>query len=107
MSTVKDADKIDLITYSEPEKKLILVMVEPRRWCSDNQMYEELSEKLKNYLTFIEDGELEERYPGLEIDQIKIELLSSDKLTDHAAEVVSSIKKRLKHKGYEFEFRVI
>ncbi len=107
MSIVKDVDKIDLITYSEQEKKVTLVMVEPRKWCSDSKMYEELNQKINNYLTFIEDGQLEEQYCDKEINLIKIEVLSEHNLTDHGNMVISAMEDYLHNNGYQFEFRIV
>lgn len=106
MSTIKDVDKIDLITYSESQKQLILVMVEPRKWCSDENMYEELNEKFNNYLSYIEDGQMKQAYQNIEIDSVKFELLYSFGLSEHAKIIVNTLEEYLLDNNYFFEQRL-
>jgi hypothetical protein len=106
MSTVKDVEKIDLITYNESLKQVVLVIIESRKWCNDESMYEELNEKFNNYLSFVEDGQLSEAYKNIEIESVKFELLYSFELNDHAKTIVDKINEYLLANNYLFEHRI-
>lgn len=107
MSTIKDVDKIDLVTYNESLKQLVLVMVEPRKWCSDENMYEELNEKFNNYLSYVEDGQMNKTYKDVIIDSVKFELLYSFELSKHAKIIVETLEEYLLDNNYFFEQRLL
>jgi len=107
MSIIKDTDKIDLITYNKPLKQLVLVMVEPREWCSDKNMYKELNKKINNYLSYVEDGQMMEDYGNLDIDSVKLELLHSYEFNEHARKIIEALQEYLLSNNYSFDHRLL
>lgn len=105
MAGVKDTAVIDYISTDNDQLKL--VMVEDREWDSLENMYIELQEKLTNYLTFIESGQLDEKYPELSNAKKVIRLDSVYPESEYARLVINKIRELLSSKGIGFEFGVL
>lgn len=105
MAGIKDTAVIDYISTDNDQIKL--VMVEDREWDSIENMYVELQEKLTNYLTFIDSGQLDEKYPELSNAKRTIRLDSFYPETEYARLVINKIQELLSSKGIGFEFGVL
>ena len=82
MFPLDDPNKIDLVTYSQKTNELVIVMTETRPWGSDGTLVLSLQAKLKNYVAFVESGELARRYPGHEAAGVCVRLSTKHPLGD-------------------------
>ena len=71
---VENAKVIDLITLDPATDKVVLVMVERRKWGASAQQFAQIEEKINRYLGYVLDGFLAEHYPQYEGRRVTIRL---------------------------------
>jgi hypothetical protein len=74
MSGVEDPATIDLVTHDPRRDQVVLVMTEMRDWGTTGGLLLDLQEKIRNYLHFVESGQLDSKYPGFAGRSVRIRL---------------------------------
>jgi hypothetical protein len=71
---VENAKIVDLITLDPATDKVVLVMIERRKWGASPQQFGQIEEKINRYLGYVLDGFLAEHYPQYEGRRVTIRL---------------------------------
>ena len=101
MTGISDTEVVDLVTRKGDVVKLI--MIEDRKWDSDENMYYELQDKLSNYITYIENGQLYDDYPDVKKCNRVIQLDTIYEPSETAMDIIDSIRQVLGDRDIGFE----
>ena len=103
---VEHAGVIDVIAHDARTGEVTLRMVEPRAWDGSERRLFELQEKINAYLSFALDGEMNEAFPELARERVRLELAcvaEPDPVTVHFLGV---IRDQIAFQGITLEVRV-
>jgi hypothetical protein len=92
LSPMQIHDQIDVVSLSPDEQSIILSLCETRKWDSQGKHLLDLQTKLKNYLHFIENGQLVQKYPDAMGKPVIIRLYSQFKPTPQVTEFIELVK---------------
>lgn len=96
-----------MISYDEKNNTVKLFMNEGRDWESDRVMYLQLQEKLGTYLTFIENGMMESRFPEYVGSNIEVHLDCVDEPKGQAISILDKVEDLLLERSIKFFCNVI
>ena len=102
MSTVRDTKKIDLVTLDKANSMVKLIMIEDREWGSDGGMYEQLQDKLSNYIFYIQEGQLKDDYPEYASASPAIQIDYVYPLDEYSASLINRMREILEDKNISF-----
>jgi hypothetical protein len=94
--SIEQKDKIDLINWNEKDKELVLTITDHLTWDGDQKNHIWLlQEKINQYLNYIENGDLDERFIQLSDNKITIRVVGLHKPFGLAVEFYNSAASKL------------
>lgn len=72
MAGVGDPTRIDIVTHDPDTDAVVLIMTEMREWGSGGRLLPDLQAKFNTYLSFVESGQLAEKYPSWREKPVRI-----------------------------------
>ncbi|SDI05163.1 hypothetical protein SAMN04488136_15011 [Vibrio xiamenensis] len=97
--SIEQKNKVDMIT--QLNDKVVLVISDDLEWDEKNQKLLLLQDKLNAYLSFIESGQLSDKYPNLDNNRIQIRLISKYAPNAEAEKFLSIASQSVKQAGFE------
>lgn len=103
---VVNAGVLDLVTHDPASDRVILVMIETRKWDGGESQLFQVQEKINSYLSFALDGEMVETYPQFAGKRVGLQLDCPEYPTEPVVEFLEKIHRELEVEGIEFTLRV-
>lgn len=98
-------DNLQVIDFiSEKDGRIVLTISDHLEWDDKYEHIYLLQEKINAYLTAIETGQIEKKYPSSKGRQIAISVALKYKPNDTGMSFLSRINDFLLNAGYEFEY---
>ncbi|EGU30886.1 hypothetical protein VIBRN418_16406 [Vibrio sp. N418] len=98
--TIEQLDKVDFIAHDD--EKVTLVISDHLEWDDGNEKLLMLQDKLNLYLSFIESGEIYERYPIANGKLFEIRVVSKYQPNHEAEQFISLVSKVVSDAGFSF-----
>lgn len=105
--SVQQLDKIDLIGINKETGNVELAIIDDLDWSDIELHLSTLQDKVNAYFNFIEDGGINEAYPGLENYRSIIKVMAQHKLPKEGSRFINQLRILLLDAGYGFEFELI
>lgn len=103
--TIEQKGIIDLISEPTGKDFFSLIISDHLSWLIEHKRHQVLvQEKVNEYLSFIEGGELFKVKPELLNKRITIKLIGSEEITDEAICFLDKIRDALANEGYLFSY---
>ena len=74
LSPMQKHNEVDVVSLSPNGKDVVLSLVETRPWDGDGKNLLDMQEKLKNYLNYVESGQLYKQYPEAKGRKVRFRL---------------------------------
>lgn len=94
MAGIQESETIDLVAQAA-DGRVLIVMIETRKWGSDPLQPNQLKAKINTYAQFALDGGLLDGYPQTAGQPITIRLDCSDDPSNEIAEIISAASAKL------------
>jgi hypothetical protein len=104
---VENAKIVDLITLDPNTDKVVLVMIERRKWGASPQQFGQIEEKINRYLGYVLDGFLAEHYPQYEGRRVTIRLDCAEAPHGDAVTFVRAATHAIGEHGLELVVNVV
>jgi len=106
--TIEDVTVIDEITVSPDGRTYELLMTEERRFGPGEEQYQQLAAKIDNYVTFLQQGQLQEQYPESAGAAVRVCLVCRDEPEQaRLVELMNAAARLFARHGVEFYLDVI
>ena len=99
---VENAKVIDLIGVDPASDKVVLTMIERRRWGASDQQFQQIEEKINRYMGYVLDGFLAEHYPQYEGKRVQLRLECAEEPHGEATLFVHAAARAASDHGLEF-----
>lgn len=104
---VKNPQIIDLISFDQKQKEVVLVMVEERDWLTDSKQLHQLEEKINRYLGYVLDGFLGQQYPQYKGLPLRLQIECKQKPDPQTTHFLDKLKAYLKSEKISFRLKVL
>lgn len=101
--SVEQTHIIDMIGIDKRTNEVILTISDHLGWNNDDHLFL-LQEKINTYLSFIESGEIIERYPDAEYKKVVISIKAKYEPDNDALLFLAEVKKIIENAGFGFLF---
>jgi hypothetical protein len=81
---------IDLVTYDPKTEEIAVIMHEYRPWSVDPAHMDELTQKINNYVHFVESGELVAKFPQAAGKSVRLQLDCSQPPLEEIADLIKT-----------------
>jgi hypothetical protein len=102
--TIEQLDEIDIITNDEALEVLTLVISDHVEWDEKNEKLFLLQEKLNKYLSFLESGEVYEKYPKIKHGNFLISLVCKYRPAGEGVKFLSLAQTAIEGAGFKFNW---
>jgi hypothetical protein len=106
-SGVRNPNAVDLVTHDPKTGEYIVIMIEDRPWSDSPEQLDQLLAKINNYVHFIEDGGLSQRFPQAEGKPVRIQLDCNNTPTGESAKLIAQAQQLLLQRGITFATNII
>ncbi len=96
--SIEQKDKVDMIT--QLNDTVVLVITDDLQWDEKNQKLLLLQDKLNSYLTFVDSGQLAQKYPAFANRSVQIRIISKYPPNDDAKKFLGIASQKVKQAGY-------
>ncbi len=97
---------VDIIGVENATGDVVLTISDHADWNDSRQHQQMLQDKLNTYLSFIESGELYEKYPSAKGHRPRIDVVSKYKPDAEGYKFLSKAKSIVENAGYGFRFEL-
>lgn len=103
--SVEDKNVVDFVSIAPSNNKVMLSISDHLEWDEENEHIIILQDKINAYISFIESGDVYEKYPQSEGKSFAIELVLKYKPNEEGYNFLNHVKEILEEAGYGFEFK--
>ncbi|ADL53277.1 DUF6572 domain-containing protein [Clostridium cellulovorans] len=105
--SLKNINTVDFISTDNEEKNVTLTITDELDWEDEINHLRLIQDKVNNYLSFIESGELYQTYPTSKGKKIEIEIYCKYELTINCEKLFKKLKRFLDDNGYGFNYKML
>jgi hypothetical protein len=106
MSSILDKNKLDIVIPKDDNNFTVLIIADHLDWKETKKHLQLLQDKINLYLSYIESGEIYEKYPESKNLEKKIRVVGQYPLNEEAYKFYDISKKIIRKAGFYLEFNL-
>ena len=105
--TIENPDVVDIASNDWGTEQFILVISDHLEWDDKNEKLLLLQEKINNYISFLESGDVYKMYPDIRHGNFTIELVSKYRPNGESEKFLKMITEIIEGAGFSFKWSAL
>lgn len=103
--SVKDIKQLDIVGFNQLKKQFDLIIADDLDWKNEEHLIL-LQDKINTYLSYIESGEINEKYPNSQEYKKNIKIVAKYEPDAKSKDFLDKVKDIVITAGFGFEYQV-
>ncbi|MFV0268491.1 MAG: DUF6572 domain-containing protein [Draconibacterium sp.] len=104
--SLSEVKQVDAIGEDKESGMIIVTLIDEMKWDNENNHLTLLQEKINNYLSFIESGEMQTEYPNSINKKVSINVVMQYEPSNNGFEFLEKVKEIILNAGIGFQYGV-